>query len=119
MRNIEGGGGGGLDAAPGAADDDPQLESEVPIPIAAIVLNIAELPTALPTAVRNSRRRMSFRSDVMPSPALSASPIFLKTSCKTVSYIKYSVLTDGFVCIMILTPDCAQNSQTGGACIQG
>jgi len=48
MRNIEGGGGGGLGAAPGAADDDPQLASEVPIPIAAIVLNIAELPTALP-----------------------------------------------------------------------
>ena len=54
-------GGGGLGAAPGAADDDPQLASEVLMPIAAIVLNIAELPTALPTALRNSRRRNSFR----------------------------------------------------------
>jgi hypothetical protein len=63
-----GGGGGGF----GAADDDPQLASEVPMPIAAIVLNIAELPTALPTAVRNSRRRNAFRSVVTPSPALLA-----------------------------------------------
>jgi hypothetical protein len=67
-----GGGGGGFDAVPGAADDDPQLASEVPMPIAAIVLNIAELPTARPTAVRNSRRRNAFRSVVTPSPALLA-----------------------------------------------
>jgi len=68
-------GGGGLGAAAGAADDDPQLASEVPMPIAAIVLNIAELPTALPTAVRNSRRRNSFRSMVTPSPVLLAIPV--------------------------------------------
>jgi hypothetical protein len=42
------------------------------MPIAAIVLNIAELPTARPTAVRNSRRRNAFRSVVTPSPALLA-----------------------------------------------
>jgi hypothetical protein len=38
------------------------------MPIATIVRNIAELPTALPMAVKNSRRRMSRRSDIMPSP---------------------------------------------------
>lgn len=69
------GGGGGLGAAPGAADDAPQLASEVPMPIAAIVLNIAELPTALPTAVRNSRRRNPVRSDFTPSPALLMTPV--------------------------------------------
>jgi hypothetical protein len=71
-------GGGELGAAPGAADDDPQLASEVPIPIAAIVLNIAELPTARPTAVRNSRRCNAFRSVVTPSPALLAIPVLPK-----------------------------------------
>jgi len=64
------GGGGGIGAVPGAAEDDPQLASEVPIPIAAMVRNIAEPPTALPMAVRNSRRRMSFRSDIMPPPGI-------------------------------------------------
>ena len=67
-----GGGDGGLGDEPGAAEDDPHALSEVPIPIAAIVRNIAELPTALPTAVRNSRRFMSFASDAMPPPVLSA-----------------------------------------------
>ncbi len=66
------GGSGGFGAAPGAADDEPQAASEVPIPIAAIVRNIAEPPTALPMAVKNSRRRMSRRSDVMPSLVLLA-----------------------------------------------
>jgi len=67
---MPGGGAGGFGAIAGAAEDDPQLASDVPIPIAAIVLNIAEPPTALPMAVRNSRRRMSFRSDAMPSPGI-------------------------------------------------
>jgi hypothetical protein len=70
-----GGGGGGFGAMPGAAEDEPQLASEVPMPIAAIVLNIAELPTALPTAVRNSRRRNAFRSVITPSPILLATPV--------------------------------------------
>jgi len=69
---MRGGGGGaaGFGAVPEAAEDDPQLASDVPIPIAAMVLNIAELPTALPMAVRNSRRRRSCRSDLMPSPGI-------------------------------------------------
>lgn len=53
-----GGGGGGFGAEAGAADEEPQAESVVPIPIAAMVLSIAELPTALPTAARNWRRFM-------------------------------------------------------------
>lgn len=69
-----GGGAGGFGAAAGAAEDDPQAASEVPIPIAAIVRSIAELPTALPIAVRNSRRLMSLRSDVMPLPYSRQSP---------------------------------------------
>ncbi len=73
-----GDGGGGFGAVAGAADDDPQLASEVPMPIAPIVLNIAELPTALPTAVRNSRRRNAFRSVVTPSPVLLAIPVLPK-----------------------------------------
>jgi len=48
-----GGGGGGV---PGDADDDPQAESVVPIPIATMVLSIAEPPTARPIDARNSRR---------------------------------------------------------------
>jgi len=65
-----GGGAGGFGALPGAAVDDPQLASDVPIPIAAIVWSNAELPAALPMAVRNSRRFISLCSDVMlPRPA--------------------------------------------------
>ena len=50
--------GAGGDGAPGAdaADEEPQAEIEVPIPIAAMARNIAEPPTALPMAARNSRR---------------------------------------------------------------
>jgi len=50
--------GAGGDAAPGAdaADEEPQAEIEVPIPIAAMARNMAEPPTALPMAARNSRR---------------------------------------------------------------
>jgi len=81
--NPGGGGGGGFGAVPGAAEDEPQLASEVPMPIAAIVLNIAELPTALPTAVRNSRRRNSFRSVVTPSPVLLAIPVLPKKVLQT------------------------------------
>lgn len=40
---------------PGAADDEPQAVSDVPMPIAAIVRSIAELPTARPIDVRKSR----------------------------------------------------------------
>jgi hypothetical protein len=72
------GGSGGFGAVPGAAEDEPQLASEVPMPIATIVLNIAELPTALPTAVRNSRRRNSFRSDAMPPPRLIGNACFVR-----------------------------------------
>lgn len=71
-----GAGGGGLGEEPGAAEDEPQAESVVPIPIAAIVRSIAELPTALPTAVRNSRRLMSLRSDVILAPLDSAQPFY-------------------------------------------
>ena len=53
-----GDGAGGLAGAPGAADDDPQAFNVVPIPIAAIVRNIAELPTARPIEVRKSRLAM-------------------------------------------------------------
>jgi hypothetical protein len=76
VRGGDGGDGGGVGAVGGAADDEPQLESEIPIPIAAIVLNIAELPTALPTALRNSRRLMSLRSDVTRSPVSLLALIF-------------------------------------------
>lgn len=57
-----GGGGGGGPPPPGAdcAEDDPHAASDVLIPIAAIVRNIAEPPTALPIAVRNSRRAIRF-----------------------------------------------------------
>lgn len=49
------GGGFGLPGPTGAAAEEPQLEIDVLTPIAAIVLNIAELPTARPIEVRNSR----------------------------------------------------------------
>ena len=48
-----GGGGGGGD--PGAADDDPQPATVLPIPIANMVRNMAEPPTARPTDARKSR----------------------------------------------------------------
>lgn len=56
--DIEGCDGGGIVGRAGgdAADDEPHAETAVPIPIASIVRNMAEPPTALPTAVRNSRR---------------------------------------------------------------
>ena len=52
--------GTGGDGVPGAeaADEEPQAEIDVPMPIAAIARNIAEPPTALPMAARNSRRGM-------------------------------------------------------------
>ena len=36
------GGGFGLPGIPGAADEEPQLASDVPMPIAAIVFNMAQ-----------------------------------------------------------------------------
>jgi hypothetical protein len=54
------GGGFGLPGIPGAADEEPQLASDVPMPIAAIVFNMAELPTARPIDVRKSRRAIRF-----------------------------------------------------------
>ena len=51
-----GGGGGGGGEPPGAADDEPQAVSVEPIPMAAIVLNIAEPPTARPIDIRKSLR---------------------------------------------------------------
>ena len=61
----------GAPGNPGAADDEPQLANEVPIPIAAIVLNMAELPTARPTDVRNSRRAIRLLVEVMQGPRCS------------------------------------------------
>jgi hypothetical protein len=54
------GGGFGLPGIAGAADEEPQLASDVPIPIAAIVFNMAELPTARPIDVKKSRRAIRF-----------------------------------------------------------
>lgn len=55
------GGGGGFGAGglgAGAAEEEPQAATVDAIPIAAIARNIADPPTALPMAVRNSRRAM-------------------------------------------------------------
>lgn len=60
------GGGGGLPpVGPDWADEEPHAASELLIPMAAIVRNIAELPTAFPIEVRNSRRAMRFFSPVI------------------------------------------------------
>ncbi|MDH3988723.1 MAG: hypothetical protein OEV34_06330, partial [Gammaproteobacteria bacterium] len=58
------GGAGGAGGAPGAAEDDPQAARDVPIPIAAMVLSIAEPPTARPIDARKSRLaiRVVFKS---------------------------------------------------------
>lgn len=66
----ESGRGAGGDGAAGAeaADEEPQAEIEVPIPIAAIARNMAEPPTALPMAARNSRRAMPAYLSGMRSP---------------------------------------------------
>lgn len=58
IRPCGGGGAGGFVGAPGAADEDPQALSDVPMPIAIIVRSIAELPTARPIEVRKSRLAM-------------------------------------------------------------
>ena len=50
-----GGGGGGAGGEPAAAEDEPQLASDVPMPMASIVRSIAEPPTARPTEVKKSR----------------------------------------------------------------
>jgi hypothetical protein len=55
---------------PLAAEDDPQAFSVVPIPIAAIVLSIAELPTARPIEVRKSRLAMPLFFIAMFVPAI-------------------------------------------------
>jgi len=74
IRPGGGGGAGGFIGAPGAADDDPQALSDVPIPIAAIVRSIAELPTARPMEVRNSRlARLVFFVGMILSAALADS----------------------------------------------
>lgn len=74
IRPGGGGGAGGLIGAPGAADDDPQALNEEPMPIAAIVLSIAELPTARPIEVRNSRlARLAFFVVIILSAALAQS----------------------------------------------
>ena len=59
-------GGGGRGDDGGAADEDPQAENVDPILIAAITRSIAEPPTALPIALRNSRRAIScFLTDII------------------------------------------------------
>ena len=49
------GGGGGGDVEVDAADEEPQPAAVVLIPMASIARSMAELPTALPIAARNSR----------------------------------------------------------------
>ena len=78
-----GGGGegaGGLLAAPGAADDDPQALSVVPMPIASIVRNIAELPTARPIDVRKARLAIVLFFAVIFLSALSGLMILRRLS---------------------------------------
>lgn len=53
-----GGGGGGAGGLTGAAEDEPQADSEDPMPSAVMARNIAEPPTDRPIALRNSRRPM-------------------------------------------------------------
>lgn len=60
-----GGGGFGLPVVPPAAEEELQLASEVLMPMAAIILNIAELPAALPIDVRKSRRAMRVRLEII------------------------------------------------------
>jgi hypothetical protein len=54
---------------PGAADEEPQADNDVPMPIAAIVRNMAELPTARPIEVRKSRRAIRSWLEVINSPS--------------------------------------------------
>ena len=67
------GGGGGSGAGGGAdwADDEPHADNEVLMPMAAIVRSIAELPTALPIDVRNSRRAIFDSLEVISLTCLS------------------------------------------------
>jgi hypothetical protein len=59
-------GGGGCGDDGGAADEDPQAGNVEAIPIAAITRNIVEPPTALPIALRNSRRAIwCFLKDIV------------------------------------------------------
>jgi len=50
-----GGGAGGGGAPPGEAEEEPQADNVEPMPMAAIVLSMAEPPTALPIDARKSR----------------------------------------------------------------
>ena len=56
------------DGLPPPADDEPQLEVEIDIPIAAIARNIALLPATLPIEVRNSLLAIPFFFKTIISP---------------------------------------------------
>ena len=56
------------DGVPPPADDEPQLEAEMDIPIAAITRNIALLPATLPIEVRNSLLAIPFFFKAIISP---------------------------------------------------
>lgn len=86
-----GGGGSGGGGEPGDADDEPQAASEVLIPIAAIVRSIAELPTAFPIAVRNSRRAIFSFSELTQFPRCGISRN-LTSSLITIAYQVHTAL---------------------------
>ena len=56
LGDVSLGAGGDGPSGADAADEEPQADMELAIPIAAIARNMAEPPTALPMAARNSRR---------------------------------------------------------------
>ena len=56
------------DGVPPPADDEPQLEAEMDIPIIAIARNIALLPATLPIEVRNSLLAIPFFFKAIISP---------------------------------------------------